>query len=359
MGEKREERTVFDFTEIEGYRIICNRTGTIDFTLRETNFFEEGERSHILFVEELDGVFFSLERTGNSAKYIRCNQGAKTRICTIDLEKFRKSKNVMVRMTWTLDKAHLFLVDADNQKIKEKVESVESESVFRKGPNGSYFQIGDSGVKVSGFKFSANNKALITPWAIELADFRFERIKEVLDHCDNIDIGKGFFALTISQQSIVMMTTLFEVFCRERFLELEKSRLPALSEMYRLVPKDLQESIADYCTNCAFTTKISPLRIFVEDRRINFQNWDNCKRAYNKVFDIKFGEIEIDGIILENIQKVLRHRHKIIHTKDESSFINDSGSFAKNPEVINIAYVKKRLEDFQTFIGRLNAASRP
>ena len=58
----------------------------------------------------------------------------------------------------------------------------------------------------------------------------------------------------------------------------------------------------------------------------NFQNYEQCKDAYNRAFGVKFGDIGFPNIQLEKLRKFLRYRHRIIHQSSLMTILNQPES---------------------------------
>ena len=95
----------------------------------------------------------------------------------------------------------------------------------------------------------------------------------------------------------------------------------------------------------------------MERNIINFQNFQKCKIAYNKAYEIKFGDLGIKTSTLEKIQKFILYRHRIIHVSALLGILNqpevppDEPVFPKNELRVDA------IREFNDFIGKLHDAT--
>jgi hypothetical protein len=91
---------------------------------------------------------------------------------------------------------------------------------------------------------------------------------------------------------------------------------------------------------------------------INFQDWEKCKRAYNKGYEIKFGELkDLKPAILEDIKKYCLWRHKIVHSKKDMGMLNMEEVPPKEPIFATKELIEKVRDEFIEFIEKLHAES--
>jgi hypothetical protein len=90
---------------------------------------------------------------------------------------------------------------------------------------------------------------------------------------------------------------------------------------------------------------------------INFQNYEDCKNAYNKGYGVKFGELAGIGTILIGIQSYIRLRHVIIHNLIEPSEPIIGYGQRGNPLFLDIAFVEQAIFECNYFVEALHAAT--
>ena len=88
----------------------------------------------------------------------------------------------------------------------------------------------------------------------------------------------------------------------------------------------------------------------IEDRRINYKNWDHFKKGFKVVFGIKIGDI-FKGHILAEFQKYFKWRNKIIHSKIDSPTLNFEISPPEYPITLDKDLVGNGILYFEKFIN--------
>ncbi len=229
---------------------------------------------------------------------------------------------------------------------------------IRIGKNGTLFQIGDEGVEVAWYRVRESGRDILVPTAKEIWDFTIIKIDILIEGCKLKDF---LFESTLVQQCLVMLVTGFEVYMKERYLEMEsEGREPNIEALTKTFIKrqSVKEEIADYSK----VTGISLFKSILELRRgkglINFQNWEECKTAYNKGYGIKFGEIpDLKSGILNNIQKYIEFRHKIIHSKDNMTMLNFDKVPPDEPIFAKKEFIEQVRDDFIEFGNKLHSVT--
>jgi hypothetical protein len=90
---------------------------------------------------------------------------------------------------------------------------------------------------------------------------------------------------------------------------------------------------------------------------VNFQNYEKCKRAYNKAYGLKFGEIHIASKDLEFLQRLIKYRHRIVHISPLLGMLNQPEVPPEEPVFSNKKLGNDALKCFDTFITKLHDAT--
>ena len=96
------------------------------------------------------------------------------------------------------------------------------------------------------------------------------------------------------------------------------------------------------------------MEVFVSKRHINFQNWEDFKDAYNKGYGVKVGQIGVPNDILVEIQKFIKWRHKIVHSKEDQTIINFENVPPAEPIFTNKELAERGLYIFKEFINKFH-----
>jgi hypothetical protein len=174
------------------------------------------------------------------------------------------------------------------------------------------------------------------------------------------------FETSLSQQALVMLVRGFEVYSKNRFVEmgteLEKQakspRIDLLLSRFakRQKPRDEVRSYAQEGGISILESMVRVPRRSGQKGVINFQNWDDCKRAYSLGYNIQFGKIpDLRSDILQRIQQYIKWRHKIMHASEDTTVLNFENVPQEEPVFANFALVERATKDFTEFIEKLHA----
>ncbi|MCU4139284.1 MAG: hypothetical protein MW690_001216 [Methanophagales archaeon] len=227
---------------------------------------------------------------------------------------------------------------------------------FRVGKDGRIYQIGGKDIRVGYYRVKVGKEVVLEPTAKEIFDFQMEKIRILIENCKK---GDFLFESTLVQQIIVMLTTAFEVYTRTRFIELEKEgKIVNMEALYNhFVPKKYREQFKEDVRESANKQGKTELEVFIERRRVNFQNWKDFKDAYNKGYGLKIGEVSVSNDILLDVQRFIDWRHKIIHSKDDRTMINFEEVPPAEPIFTNKDLAEKGLNIFRKFINEFHKST--
>jgi hypothetical protein len=123
--------------------------------------------------------------------------------------------------------------------------------------------------------------------------------------------------------AIVILITGFESYCKSRFKEIEnegtKSNFESLINEF--TPKEYRTLEQNSILKKSKENSITPTQQFVIEGKINFQDYESCKNAYKKAFNIKFFEdLNIKSEEIELIKNLIQYRHQVIHVSPLNTF---------------------------------------
>ncbi len=337
---------------------LNEKEGTITFVVSESNLFDE--RIPLVRILEIakGQTVFVLERDPNfNLRFIQSNPNYKTKIAEINIRDLRNASKLFIAFTWSERENVIYAGECGKDELRSARSYEDSNIKFRVGEDGRIYQIGDKGIQVGYYRVKLGEKVVLEPTAKEVFDFQMEKIKRLIENCKREDF---LFESTLVQQIIVMLTTAFEVYTRTRFLELEREGKPLdMEALYsRFIPKRYREQFKEEIREIAREQGKTELEVFIEGidgrRPINFQDWDSFKDAYNKGYGLKIGETGIPNEILLEVQRFIKWRHKIIHSKDDQTIINFEEVPPAEPIFTNKDLAEKGLNVFQKFIEELH-----
>ena len=216
------------------------------------------------------------------------------------------------------------------------------------------YRIGDVGLKADYYHVLQGGELILLPTAKEIWDSTINKVNVLIDGCKLKDI---LFESTTVQQCLVMLVTGLEVYTKNRFLEMEKEgkkpNIEALMNEFAI-----NNSLKNEVENYSSSNKVSLLESLVQVRKygiINFQDWDTSKKAYNKGYNIRSGEIpKLKTETLESIKKYIFWRHKIIHSKIDMSTLNSEELPYKDPIFATKGFIETARNNFIDFVEKLH-----
>ena len=345
-----------DFKQIQ--EVICHPEGTLTFDYSSPDLFNEKVPGGILLEIPSGQHFFRLERDDQlHLHYYHSSPGTGTRVASIDLKKLTPSETVFIAITWSPDNINLHF----GPKVKDvelvNVTGIASPKQFRIGKDGSIHQIGDKGVQVMGVNFYQGGTPILLPTAIEA----WTETIHAIDILNTGQSDQGYaYDTVVTNLTLSILVTGFEAYTKKRFVELEEEGIKAnttkLIEAF-YPRKERDAGIAQILKEEAEEKLISELQYILDRDIINFQSFKKCKLAYNKSYGIKFGEINLSTEALENLQKYIQYRHKIIHVSANLGVLNQETMHLEEPVFPSKETAKKAKDAFVEFIEKLHQAT--
>lgn len=301
-----------------------------------------------------DNHLIRLERTPDLLlHYYHSSLGTGTRIATLDLKEITPCEEVLIVCTWSGEEISLMVVPRVEGARKHTAKGEVSKKQLRVGRDGGIYEIGGEGVEVRGVQVYRGGEPILMPTALEFW-------KETLKMTEVLATGtssQGFIHdVAVANVTLSVLVSGFEVYTSRRFLELElEGRTPDIEAVInRFYSTHERESgIADSRKKDAAEAGVSTLAYIVKRRDINFQNYDECKRAFNKAYGISFGAIGVDSQTLGQLKRFIKYRHKIVHS-EPLAIIYDMSAHPSEFIHASLEVAKQARECFDLFICKLH-----
>lgn len=218
--------------------------------------------------------------------------------------------------------------------------------------DGSVVSVGSAGVAVMGATVYSEGRRLVSPPAVRLWRETAEASRMVLSGSS----PEGYvFDVITSNAALVMLVTGFETYCQTRFRELDREGVPpnhaALLRRFGSVEERRQ-----------LAAGTAPAILDADDataqllRRINFQSYDACKRAWNSGYGLRFGDA-IANATLGRVQRLLTYRHRIVHVSPLVGVLNGPESPPEEPEFSQPSFARDAASSFTDLVEALHATS--
>lgn len=324
--------------------------GAVSFTMNRNTLMTQPSLDIQIFEIPAGEQLFKLVRKKEMIlSFYHFSPGTRAREVLLDLKKVAQCKDLLIMVNWSIEEISLFVtpVGISGGGVVEKGQEVQTK--YRAGTNGIVYDIENKGMP----HVTVENKIVLQPTALDVWE-------ETLKSVDILMTGKSnevFHEQVVSNLSIVMIVSGFEVYTKRRFLEIEEEGISpritkVISEFYS--KKERPANIVQIIKEEAEAESISPLRFMVNKNKINFQNFEDCKKAYNKAYRIPFGNIGISSEQLIEIQKYIKYRHRIIHVHPVFGVLNPEKAGSEERVVSDYKLVQKIKKIFELFIETLH-----
>ena len=228
--------------------------------------------------------------------------------------------------------------------------------MYRPGTDGKVYKLGEDS-RISGMAhFSLHGKILVQPTALEV----WEETMMAIDALGEGKSDDGLYKSVVSNAALSMLISGFEAYAKRRFLEIEEEGIIPRTTKVILAfysSKERSSSIVTELKSQAEDQNISVLQLLVKKKIIGFQNFQKCKLAYNKAYRIQFGNMEVSGKKLEEMQKYFEYRHRIVHVHPAFGILNPHELPEKTAVYSNMELVKNAQKVFGEFIKKLHQAT--
>lgn len=332
--------------------------GTFFFVYSSPELFDKSHPGGIIFEIVSGKHFYRLERDQDLLlHFFYSSPGTGTRVATIDLKSIEPAEKIKIMISWCPEETQLLAGTSSNLKEAVKAKGAMSEKQFRVGENGFVNQIGDRGVQVEGVRVFQGGIPISQPTALE-------SWRETLKALEVLSTGKsneGFiYEVVVANLTLSMLATGFETYNKTRFVEIQHEGMEAnegaLIRSF-LSLRDRTEESLRFLYGEAHEAGYSVAELLVKRRKINFQNYKECKLAYNKAYGIKFGDLNLADGRLTALQKYLNYRHKIIHVSPLLGCLNLNKTPPEEPAIPSSDLAQKARDCFAEVIDRLHQAT--
>lgn len=332
--------------------------GTFTFNYQSSDLFDKKKAGGIILEIPSGQHLFRLERDNDLCiHFYHSSPGTGTRVATIDLNNLPPAPNVFMAFSWTPDEIKLHVGPKVSGAKLASATGIASKRQFRVGKDGSVYQIGDHGVEIMGISFYQAGRPIIQPTAIEAWS---ETVKAIEILATGQSTEGYIYEVVVTNLTLAILVTGYEAYTKKRFLELEQEGLApdtgaVIDAFYP--KKEREAGIKALLESEAQDASVSVLQHIVARDAINFQSYKNCKRAYNKGYGVKFGDLGLSGNKLEALQSYIRYRHRIIHVSPSLGMLNQEKVPPEEPVFPKKETAETAKKCFKEFIETLHQAT--
>jgi len=344
------------FKEIQ--EAICRPEGTFTLNYESPDLFDKDKPGGVILEIPSGQHLFRLERDNSlCVHFYHSSPGTGTRVATVDLKNLPAAPVVFLAFSWTPSETKLHVGPKTPEAELVSVTGVASQRKFRVGKDGKVYQIGDNGVEVMGVNFYQAGQPIILPTAKDA----WEETVKAIEVLSTGESKEGYiFEAVVTNLSLAILVTGFETYSKKRFLELEQEGLaPNTSSVIDAfyAKQEREAGIATVLESEAEDAGTTVLQHVVSRGTINFQNYSNCKRAFNKAYGIKFGSLGLSSDTLKNLQSFIRYRHRIIHVSPSIGMLNQENVPPEVPVFPKKETAENATKCFSEFIEALHKST--
>ncbi len=337
---------------------ICRPEGTVSFRYKSKELFDPAAGRGILVEIPSNGHVFRIERDEALVlHFLHSSPGTGTRVASIDLKQVPPSDTVFLAFTWSPKEINFHLGPQVAGAKLSSSQGALSKRQLRVGKDGDVYEIGGPGVEIIGASVYKGGKPVLQPTAIDTW-------KEIIKATEILGTGKSdqgyIFEVAVTNLTLAVLVTGFEAFTKKRFLEMEQEGIaPDTAAVLNsfLSQRDKDAGIAEMLKSEAQDAQKTVLELTVERDRINFQNYQKCKLAYNKAYAITFGDLGLQSLTLEKIKKFILYRHRIIHISALLGMLNQPEAPPDQPVFPKKELAVEAIREFDSFIEKLHEAT--
>jgi len=337
---------------------ICRPEGTVTFKYTCKELFDPAAGKGILVEIPSKEHLFRIERDEDLLlHFLHSSLGTGTRVASIDLKEVPASETVFLAFSWSPKEINFHLGPQVPGAKLVNSKGVLSKRQLRVGKNGGIYEIGGAGVEIMGTSVYEGGKPVLQPTAIDAW-------KETIKATEILGTGKSdqgyIFETTVTNLTLAILVTGFEAFTKKRFLEIEQEGIrPDIDAIVNsFFPRQERDAgIAEILKSEADDEQKTVLQLIVEKNSINFQNYQKCKLAYNKAYEIKFGDLGLQSSTLEKIKKFILYRHRIIHISALLGMLNQPEVPPDEPVFPKKEFRVDAIKEFDDFITKLHDAT--
>lgn len=334
---------------------INEKEGTLEFRVSKGNLMDTSLKNLLFFDVKLGESRFALHRDKNfDLVFTHWNMRTGIRVAKVNIREFNVDRGLFIALTWSSKENNFYVGEEGGSNLKfSKAE--QKGGKIRIGENGTLYQIGDQGLEVGWYRIRENGEDVLKPTAKEIWDWTVTRVNILIEGSKLKDF---LFESTLVQQCLVMLVTGFEIYAKERFIEMaKKGKNPDIEALMKefINREPMKEEIEHHAIITGKSFLESMLKVRGGRGVINFQNWEDCKAAYSKGYGIKFGEIpDLRSVVLGHIRDDIELRHKIIHSGNDMTILNWDSVPPEEPIFAKKEFIEQARDAFVEFVERLH-----
>jgi len=298
--------------------LACIKNGALEFTFHSPETFIG---SGIIFDQVSKDQYIRIEKTSDSCfRLYYSTPGTGTLAAEIEGRIFENKRVLKFKCRWSRpNRLNFEIMDPSNKHIRSSSKGKPSKLQYMITTDGKAVPVGDEGVDVHSIQIRTPDGFVLDNTAIQTWKSTLNAVEILLNerNTDNYQ-----FNLILNNLILSTIITGFEVYSKKRFVEIEREG--ATADIESLVKhfysnKQLEMGIEDDINEKATKKGTTALKEIVQRKKINFQNYENCKAAFKYAYSINFAEIGLHNDLAKDFKHLLRCRHHIVHVSPSDS----------------------------------------
>ena len=336
--------------------------GTVTFVGTYPDLLVDDGRAGVLVEVVIGRIVFRLVRDGDrTLRFVHATPGKGTHEAALSLEEFGEEQDhgrFFFALVWSPTTTRLHL-GADGGERLLQAEGVPAQYALQVARDGSVVEVGGPGVQVMGARMYSGGTETSAPSAIDT----WSDTRSAVDTLLEGESSAGYLFEVVAANAVLgMIVTGFESYMSGRFVELDQEGVPldfdsvaaaflSAEERSRVQAGDRTALEED-----AIQRGISRAEALAD--RINFQNYTNAKRAFNRGYDLRFGDLaNTTSQRLERVQRLIKYRHRVVHVSPLLGLLNGPECPPEEPFFANRDAMRDAAEEFDLFIRDLHDAT--
>lgn len=282
--------------------------------------------------------------------FIHSSPGTGTRLATLNLNGLDPTTaKFFFALSWSPEQLLLHVGCYPSQGGLLTAEGETAPYELHVGTDGSIVRVGAPGVQVAGVRVFAGGVQTVSPSAIKL----WQDTRMAAETLLGVVVDNYLQQVVTSNAVVSWLATGFETYLQKRFTELDAEGVPCdvLAVARSFLSKPEREALDEHGIS-VLQDQATADGTSVADMlagRINFQSYDNAKRAYNRGYGLKFGDAASSSL-LEEVQQLLGFRHRVIHVSPILSVVNQPRVPPDQPIFSNVAFAQAALATMDKFV---------
>jgi hypothetical protein len=334
--------------------------GTLTFTASFLGLHDAQAPLGSFLLEAVAGahVFRIVREDADRFSALHGSPGGGTWIATADLAALAPAESLEFWITWSPEHLSFFAGEAAAPRQKTtQAEGVRSATELWVDATGAVVEVATTGVM--GMRVAVGGAVVLSPPAIRLWADTQTAVQILLSG----DSEESFaFESVSANAALTMLITGLETYCQERFVELDHEGIPCdfIQVLRRLGTREERDAVrrggVPRLIEDARARGTSPMPMLA--RRINFQDFQTCKRVYRVGYGLRFGEdLGCSGQLLERVQRLIEYRNRVIHVSPLLGLLNLQEAPPEEPEFAKRLFVEGAETTLSQFICALHDAT--